>query len=62
MSIKFNIGFIDVLTFTLVLFKIFGIIAWSWWIVFLPMLINLGIGLFILILVAIVTVVALLKG
>jgi len=62
MSIKFNIGFIDVLTFTLVLFKIFGIITWSWWIVFLPMLINLGIGLFILILVAIVTVVALLKG
>jgi MFS superfamily sulfate permease-like transporter len=29
-------GFAEVLTLILIVLKIFGVISWSWWIVFLP--------------------------
>lgn len=29
-------GFTEILTIIFVLLKVFGVIAWSWWLVFLP--------------------------
>lgn len=29
-------GFTEILTIVFVLLKVFGVISWSWWIVFLP--------------------------
>ena len=29
-------GFTEVLTIVFVLLKVFGVISWSWWVVFLP--------------------------
>lgn len=35
-------GFTEVLTIIFVVLKIFGIISWSWWLVFLPEIIALA--------------------
>ena len=36
-------GFTEVLTIIFVLLKAFGVITWSWWIVFLPEIIAIAI-------------------
>lgn len=36
-------GFLELLTIIFVLLKAFGVIAWSWWLVFLPLIIAVGI-------------------
>lgn len=35
-------GLLEVLTVIFVVLKIVGIITWSWWLVFLPMIISVG--------------------
>ena len=34
-------GFTEVLTIIFVLLKVFGVVTWSWWLVFLPEIIAL---------------------
>ena len=36
-------GFSEILTIIFVLLKVFGVISWSWWIVFLPEIIAVAI-------------------
>lgn len=43
-----GIGFTGVLTIIFVIAKLFGVINWSWWLVFTPVLISLGIFILIL--------------
>ncbi len=40
-------GFLEVLTLIFIALKLFGVIAWSWWLVFLPMIIGVAIYLII---------------
>jgi len=35
-------GFSEVLTLIFVLLKVFGVITWSWWLVFSPIIVVLG--------------------
>jgi len=46
---KTGLGFLSILTLIFVVAKIMGYLSWSWWVVFLPMLIPVA-----LIIVAIV--------
>jgi len=59
MEIEIGGGFLGVLTIVFVIAKLWGVINWSWWLVFLPVLIPLGIVLliFLLILITLVVVV-----
>lgn len=36
-------GILEVLTIIFVVLKLVGVITWSWWIVFLPLIISVGI-------------------
>ncbi|MCH4825766.1 hypothetical protein [Planococcus halocryophilus] len=36
-------GFLEVLTIIFVVLQLTGVIAWSWWLVFLPLIIAVGI-------------------
>jgi hypothetical protein len=36
-------GFLEVLTVVFVVLKLIGVISWSWWLVFLPIFISIGI-------------------
>lgn len=40
-------GILELLTLIFVVLKLIGVIAWSWWLVLLPLLIALGIYLII---------------
>ena len=42
-----GIGFIGLLTIVFITLKLTGFITWSWWLVFLPMIISLGLWLII---------------
>lgn len=42
-------GFAEVLTIIFVLLKVFGIVTWSWWLVFLPEIIAGAFYLFVII-------------
>jgi hypothetical protein len=44
MKVKFSLGFFSILTLIFVVAKLAGAIDWSWWLVFLPMLIPIGIA------------------
>ncbi len=43
-----RLDFLELLTLTLIIMKLFGVIVCSWWIVFAPMLIVYGAGLIII--------------
>lgn len=43
-------GFTEVLTIIFILLKVFGVISWSWWVVFLPEII--AVALYIVVLIA----------
>jgi len=49
-------GFGEILTIIFVLLKVFGFIAWSWWLVFLPLIIALTIYLAITVITIIATI------
>lgn len=38
-------GFLDVLTIIFVVLKLLGVINWSWWLVFSPVLIAVALGI-----------------
>ena len=46
-------GILEVVTIVFVILKLTGVIDWSWWIVFSPILVPITIGLVILLLVLI---------
>lgn len=54
-----TINFSTLLTLIFVIAKLMGVIQWSWWIVFLPMLFNLGL---VIIIISIAIVVAVYMG
>ena len=58
MKIELGGGFLGTLTIVFVIFKILGYINWSWWLVFLPVIIGAGIGLLILIGVIIMIIIS----
>ena len=37
-------GLLTITTIVFVILKLTGVVAWSWWIVFLPLLIGAGLG------------------
>lgn len=47
-------GVLEVLTIIFVVLKLVGVITWSWWLVFLPLI--LAFGLYILIVIGHITV------
>lgn len=52
MSLDFN-GLAAFLTALFAILKILGVISWSWWIVFLPLIAVYGLGAVILVIAAI---------
>ena len=52
------IQFTFILTIIFVLAKLLDIIAWSWWLIFLPAIIGVGIGALIIILLLAIMVMA----
>ncbi|MBO1096776.1 hypothetical protein FQS90_09600 [Enterococcus casseliflavus] len=53
-----GLGFLSILTLIFVVAKLFGVIAWSWWLVFTPVLIGVGITILILIIAVIAVAVS----
>lgn len=41
-------GLLEVLTIIFVVLKLLGVITWSWWIVFLPLIVSAGLYVIIL--------------
>lgn len=50
---NYGIGFLPILTLIFITLKLTGYIAWSWWLVLLPMIIQLSLALIVLIIVII---------
>jgi hypothetical protein len=52
-----KLGLIEISQIALILLKAFGVVAWSWWLIFLPTFATLGVVafLFTLIFVAVFT-------
>lgn len=46
-----GVGFWEILQIAFIVLKLCGIINWSWWVVFLPTLAGLAIGIIITVLV-----------
>lgn len=50
-----GIGFVGLLQIAFIVLKLCGVIAWSWWVVFLPTLISIGVFAIIMIIIFINT-------
>lgn len=50
-----GLGLLSILTIIFVIAKLFGVITWSWLLVFAPALIGVGIGLLALVIALIIT-------
>lgn len=62
-KIEINFGGIGtLLTIVFVILKLTGVIAWSWWLVFLPMIISWGLFLLVLLVVGIIAILAIFFG
>lgn len=46
-------GLFEVLTLVFVVLKLLGVIAWSWWAVFIPLYVSVGISLVLIVLMAV---------
>ena len=46
---KLSLDFIDILQLLFILLKVFGVIDWSWWLVFAPLLGEIAVSLIVLI-------------
>ena len=55
-------GFGTLLTIVFVVLKLTGVITWSWWLVFLPMIISWGLFLLVLLVVGIIAILAIFFG
>ena len=53
-----GLGLLNILTIIFVIAKICGAITWSWWLVFLPTLINVGLTIFIWLIILIIVIIA----
>ena len=42
-----KLGLLDILTIIFVLLKVFNVITWSWWVVFLPTILEIAIFLIV---------------
>lgn len=43
-----GLNFMDLLAIIFIACKLFGAITWAWWIVFIPLYINIGLPIFVL--------------
>ncbi|MEG0898474.1 MAG: transmembrane Fragile-X-F protein [Oscillospiraceae bacterium] len=58
-NVTYNeIGFLNVLTLIFVVLKLVEVINWSWWLVLLPTIINIGIMILILLFALIICAIA----
>ncbi len=57
MKIEIGGGFLATLTIIFVIAKILGYIHWSWWVVFLPILIGVSIPIFIILIIFVVIII-----
>ena len=55
---KISLGFLGALTLIFVVAKLWGIVDWSWWLVFLPVIISFGLVLSILLVILLVIILA----
>ena len=53
-----GIGFAHILTIIFVIAKIVGYINWSWWLVFLPSIISIGLSLLIWLFIVVIMIIA----
>ena len=60
-EVKFG-GLSTLLTIVFVVLKLTGVITWSWWLVFLPMIISWGLFFLILLFVGAITILAIIFG
>ena len=56
MKIEIGGGFLATLTIIFVIAKLWDVIDWSWWLVFLPILISFGIVFLIIFVVLIIVI------
>lgn len=52
-----GIGFFGLLQVVFIALKVAKVIDWSWWLVFIPIWIDIGIGLIIIIIAIILTII-----
>ena len=57
MKIEIGGGFLATLTIIFVIAKILGYISWSWWVVFLPILIGVSIPIFIILIIFVMIII-----
>lgn len=50
---NYGIGFLPLLTIVFIVLKLTGYITWSWWLVLLPMIIQVGIAVIALLIIGI---------
>jgi len=62
MKIEIGGGFLAILTIIFVIAKLWGVVDWSWWLVFLPIFISLGIFILIISVILILAIVAVICG
>ncbi|WP_285401018.1 hypothetical protein [Luteibacter sp. ME-Dv--P-043b] len=51
MKLSVNLGLPTILTVVFAVLKLCSVIAWSWWLVFLPLFLGLGFTIFVVVLV-----------
>ena len=47
-------GILEVLTVVFIVLKLLGVIAWSWWLVLLPLIVSVGLYITIFIIIPLV--------
>ena len=53
-----GLGLLNILTIIFVIAKICGAITWSWWLVLLPTIINVGLSILIWLVIFIILIIA----
>ena len=53
-----GLGLLNILTIIFVIAKICGAITWSWWLVFLPTLINIGLTILVWLVIFVIVIIA----
>ena len=53
-----GLGLLNILTIIFVIAKICGAITWSWWLVLLPTIINVGVSILVWLVIFIILIIA----
>lgn len=53
-----GLGLLNILTIIFVIAKICGAITWSWWLVLLPTIINVGVTILVWLVILVVVIIA----